>query len=270
MSELRKVAPTRAERGASTTKAGKGAKVPMTEERKKAQDLATRSGVPLWGAFRVVRGETTLDLLLKSMLRREKFKRFQAKDGLDPDLAGHVASGSLPMWRAKALQEMRQVGRGKFTRDRLEMALREGTALALWRFGVDDWQVGHIIKARTYDVLFAVEGQENALVFKHDLKMVCAPDDLEVVRKACSTDTKTIEEGLGASRDRKERYRPTDEKLLEVRTRGRNVKWTFRDGTMITGKIHAFGRWDLDLALGADGATLFFHSLHPNSAKSFT
>ena len=239
------------------------------EEKKNAQDLATRTGVPLWGAYRIVRGETSLDQLLKSILRREKFKKLQTKDGLDPDLAGHVSSGTLPLWRAHALQEMRKVGRAKFTRDRLETSLRNGTPLALWRFGQDDWEVGRIIKARTYDVLFHVEGREPDLVFKHDLKMVCAPEDLEAARKACTKDDKVAGEGLGASRDRKERFRPTDEQLLEARQKGRALKWYFRDGTMVAGKIFAFGRWDLDLAIGTGGATLFFHALHPGTAKAF-
>ena len=239
-------------------------------ERREAQELANRTGVPLWGAFRIVRGEVTLNELLKSMMRREKFQRLQ-KDGLDPDLAGHVASGSLPQWRAAVLQEMRTAGRAKFTRDRIEMAALESLPTALWAFGHDDWLAGRIQRARTYDFMFAAEGvAETESIFKHDVKMMCHPDDLEVVRTGRRFDKRVLTEGLGASRDRKDRYRPTDELLSRAREKGKTVRWVFRDGTSIEGRILAFGRWDVDIVVGTDGsapATVFFHALHPATAR---
>ena len=126
--------------------------------------MSVRTGVPLWGAFRVVRGEVSLNDLLKSLLRREKFQKLQTKDGLDADLAGHVASGTLPLWRAQVLQDMRRIGRGKFTRDRLEMAFKDGLPVAIWRFGEADWEVGRVLKSRTYDFQFQPEAVEQVLV----------------------------------------------------------------------------------------------------------
>lgn len=238
------------------------------EERKKAQELSERTGVPLWGAFRVVRGELTLNELLKSMLRREKFQRLQ-KDGLDPDLAGHVASGSLPDWRAAVLQEMRTAGRSKFTRDRVEMACREKLPIAIWRFGADDWEVGGVARARTYDFDLAVDGKDDTeIVFKHDVKMVCNPDDLEPIRDARRFDKKVLQQGLAASKERKDRFRPTDEQLSKLREQAGEVRWIFRDGTAIGGRVHAFGRWDMDMFVPGDApATLFFHALHPSTDR---
>lgn len=239
-------------------------------ERREAQDLAERTGVPLWGAFRVIRGELTLNELLKSMMRREKFQRLQ-KNGLDPDLAGHVASGSLPQWRATVLQDMRVAGRAKFTRDRIEMAWRENLPTALWAFGQEDWVSGFIKRARTYDFMFdAVNTSEPVSIFKHDVKMLCHPDDLETIRSQRRFDKRVLTEGLGASRDRKDRYRPTDQSLSNARSSGESVRWVFRDGSGIDGRILAFGRWDIDIVVMADApapATLFFHALHPATAK---
>ena len=241
-------------------------------ERDEAQKLAQRTGVPLWGAFRVVRGELSLNALLKSMMRREKFQRLQ-KSGLDPDLAGHVASGSLPEWRATVLQEMRTAGRAKFTRDRIEMAHREKLPIAIWAFGHDDWQAGSITKARTYDFNFMPNsGDDGSTTFKHDVKMICHPDDLPTVRGQRRFDKRVLNEGLGASRERKDRYRPSDEHLSSARSTGKDIRWVFRDGTGIDGRILAFGRWDVDVVIsGPDGgfapATVFFHALHPATEK---
>ncbi len=232
------------------------------EERQKALELAERAGIPLWGAFRVVRGEVTLNQLLKSMLRREKFQRLQ-KEGLDPDLAGHVASGSLPRWRAAALQEMRKAGRTKFTRDRLEISHRAKEPLALWRFGQDDWEVGRVTKSRTYDFTYETPSSpEPVVVDKHNVKMVCSPEDLEVLRKARKHEKQVLKQELGASKDRNERYRPADQQLCNARDQGANIRWIFRDGTAVVGQVQAFGRWDIDVIVDSREATLFFHALH--------
>ena len=240
-------------------------------ERLEAQKLAQRTGVPLWGAFRIIRGEVSLNELLKAMMRREKFQRLQ-KSGLDPDLAGHVASGSLPQWRATVLQDMRTAGRAKFTRDRIEMAYQEGLPTAIWAFGQDDWLAGQIQKARTYDFVFVpADGAESLTIFKHDVKMMCLPSDMDAVRGQRSFDKRVLSEGLGASRDRKDRYRPTDEELSQVRGTNRAVRWVFRDGTGVDGVVVAFGRWDVDIAIPGDDSapcSLFFHALHPNTQKS--
>ena len=238
-----------------------------TEEQLKARELCERTGVPLWGAYRVVRGEITLAQLLKSMMRRERFQRLQ-KAGFDADLAGHVASGSLSKWRAALLQEMRGAGRGKFTRDRIAIAGREKLALSIWRFGQSSWDSGLITRQRTYDFVMTPKTGEPVEVLKHDVKMVCHPTDLDAVRESCAIEKSVRKMGLTSSKDRKDRYRPTDEQLTQARESGRLVRWTFRDGWSVRGRIYAFGRWDIDIMVeqGA-AATLFFHALHANTDR---
>lgn len=239
------------------------------QEREKALELAERAGIPLWGAFRVVRGEVTLNELLKSMLRREKFRRLQ-KEGLDPDLAGHVASGSLPRWRAKALQDMRKAGRSKFTRDRIEIARHDKVPIGVWLFG-REWIVGRVLRSRTYDFTFDHPSvEEPELIHKHDVKTICDFEHVEALRKAGKADKKLTEQGLGASRDRNERYRPTDQQLCNARDADSLVAWYFRDGTTIKARVQAFGRWDLDVTVDDAEGTLFFHALHRNTDKKLS
>ncbi|HIA05004.1 MAG TPA: hypothetical protein EYN06_08545 [Myxococcales bacterium] len=237
------------------------------QEQQAARELAEKSGVPLWGAYRVIRGEITLNQLLKSMMRREKFRKLQSQDGLDSDLAGHVANDTLPIWRAKMLQEMRGAGRSKFSRDRIAIAHSQKLAISMWCFGSEEWETGHIIRCRTYDFDFRSEQGKNSKYFKHDIKLLCHPDDLKGIQALSDVSTGIVDLGLKASKSRDDRYRPSDQQLEQAKLHGKAIKWVFRDGTMITGAVFAFGRWDLDLISRGSSATLFFHALHPETKK---
>ena len=237
------------------------------DERKKARELAERTGVPIWGAFRVIRGELSLNDLLKTMLRRDKFRRLRDREGLDADLAGHVASGTLSQWRAQLLQDMRKTGRTKFTRDRLKMVALEKTPVAICRFGTDEWEVGMVTRTRTYDFQFRGDG-EPGFVFKHDVKMLCEAAHLPVITASLKRDKRVLQEGLAASRERKDRYRPDDELLARLVGEDRQRRWVLRDGTVVNGRLVAFGRWDVDLAVDDEASvTVFFHALHEDTAK---
>jgi hypothetical protein len=231
------------------------------EEAKKAAELSARTGVPLWGAYRIVRGELTLNDLLQTLIRREKFEKLQ-KSGLDADLAGHVVHGSLDEWRASVLMDNRKAGRRRFSDDRIESTGQTGGQLGVWRFG-SDMQVGAVVKARTYDFDFQPEGAAEAtLVFKHDVKAVCAAEMAATIAAARRFEKKIVQEGLGASRDRKDRYRPTEELLARALASTTPIRCVFRDGTALEGRVKAFGRWDLDLVVGTAEVTVFFHALH--------
>ena len=236
-----------------------------SEEQLAARELAEKSGVPLWGAYRVIRGDITLNQLLKSMMRREKFRKLQSNDGLDADLAGHVANDSLSMWRAKMLQDMRGAGRSKFTRDRIAIAHSEKLAISMWCFASQGWTTGTIVRCRTYDFDFKSQEGETTKLFKHDIKLLCHPDDLTGVKSMCDVRGDVESEGLSASKKREDRYRPKDEQLEKAKSEGRIIRWVFRDGSTVQGSVFAFGRWDLDIIANGSTATLFFHALHSNT-----
>jgi hypothetical protein len=239
------------------------------QEQQEARDLAEKSGVPLWGAYRVIRGELTLNDLLKSMMRREKFKTLKSQHGLDADLAGHVANDSLPIWRAKLLQDMRGAGRSKFTRDRISIAHSEKLAVAVWCFGADEWIVGNITRCRTYDFDFKPTKGAGSKIHKHNIKALCHPNDVEAIDGACGVDAEVRALGLQSSKSREERYRPADQQLKTAKSREQAVKWVFRDGSTLIGNIFAFGRWDLDLLTQGSTTTLFFHALHVSTNDQF-
>ena len=234
-----------------------------------AAEVAERSGVPLWGAYRIVRGELTLNELLQELIRRERFERLQ-KAGMDSDLAGHVVSGTLDEARAGILMKMRQAGRRRFSDDRIESAGESGARLALWRFGASDLEVGCVVKARTYDFDFKTTGAPGSdepdgapvLVYKHDVKLLTTPENAPAVAAARRFEKKVLQEGLGPSREKRDRYRPSEDLLAKVTAAGTVLRWVFRDGTAIEGRAKSFGRWDVDLDVGDASLTLFLHALH--------
>lgn len=237
------------------------------DEAKRADELAKKSGVPVWGAYRVIRGELTLNELVQDLIRRERFERLQ-KAGMDSDLAGHVASGNLAEWRATVLMNMRRAGRKRFSDDRIESAGKDQGRISVWRFGATEVEVGVVAAARTYDFDFLADGSEApVMVFKHDIKVVSGPEAAAAVAEGRRFEKKVVQEGLGASRERKDRYRPAEEALAKAVAKGGGVRWVFRDGTALEGPVRAFGRWDMDVAVGEHMVTVFFHALHSGTDR---
>ena len=204
--------------------------IEQSPEQIQAQNLSAETGVPLWAAYRVVRGEVNLDQLLKSMMRKEQFRKLQEQQGFDSDLAGHVVSGALPLWRAKALQEMRGSGRTRFSRDRIALMAKEKLQLSMWQFGETEWISAIVRKSRTYDVSLKLKGGQTKKVLKHNIKAVCHPRDLDLVKMATGLEKTIARQRLTASKERKDRYRPTDEQLVALKASGKPVYWVFRDG----------------------------------------
>ncbi len=233
------------------------------ELRARAVDIAERSGIPLGEAYRVARGQASLNDVLQQLLRRERLRRLVEREGMDPSLAGQVVSGDLSLARARLLQDLRAAGRSRFTEDRIAAAGKRGGRVAIWTFE-DGWLVGTVQKARTYDFDFLRTGaEEAALVHKHDVKALAAPEAVPAIQERIQRIKAIAQLGLGASSNKEDRYHPTESELVRLRETRRNVLWVFRDGTTVLGKVVAFGRWDADVELtGGTAVTVFFHALH--------
>ncbi|MGM0578781.1 MAG: hypothetical protein ACQEXJ_23870 [Myxococcota bacterium] len=236
------------------------------KEQAEAQKLAQDKGIPPVHALRIVRGEVTLNEVLKALMRKERAQRLVERDGLDPGLAGQVASGHLSRERARIVQRIRAHRTHRIDRDILKVAEIEDAQVAVLAFGAD-WRVGRVVDARTYEIDFrpAEAGEEGAEVIqKHDVKAVCAPEDVERVRAATEVDGDVKAQELGGTADRGERVRPKDVLLLDCLEGEREVRCVLRDGQVIRGVVRAFGRWDMDLEVaGGARVTLLFHALHP-------
>lgn len=237
-----------------------------TELKAEAQKLAKDKGILTVHAYRILKGQTTLNDVLKSMMRKERFDQLVQRDGIDRELAGQVASGHLPKPRAVTLTRMRKVRKQKPNIDGIKAAELEKKRVGLAVFG-RGWVLGRIRAARPYDFDFLADGADKPdKLFKHDVKAICLAEDIEAVKRACSTDEAIAKLGLVATEDRAQRVRPHDDVMLKFIDDQRVVRFTMRDGEQLLGRLRSFGRWDAELVLD-DGETvsIFFHGLHASS-----
>ncbi|MCA9515345.1 MAG: hypothetical protein KC635_10410 [Myxococcales bacterium] len=250
-------------------KKGRGAPAPSEKDsvREEAQKLAREKGVPIVHAYRILKGQATLNDVLKAMMRKERFEQLIHRDGIDRELAGQVASGNLPKQRAMTLTRMRTLRGPKLHVDAITAAAADPNPVAIAVFG-GGWLVGRVKNARLYDFDFLIDGAGAPMTFyKHDVKALCAASELEAAKGCASMDEGVAGQGLKGTEDRAARVRPEDEWMLRLVEDERVVRFTMRDGEAYVGQLRSFGRWDGELVLpGGECVSVFFHALHPLSA----
>jgi hypothetical protein len=239
-----------------------------SELKTEAQKLAKEKGIPLVHAYRVLKGQTTLNEVLKGMMRKERFEQLVSREGVDRELAGQVASGHLPKQRAILLTRMRTLRKQKLHIDAIKAAEAEKKKVGLDIFG-RGWVLGRVRVARPYDFDFLADGAEKAdKLFKHDVKAVCAAEDFEAAKKSCDVEPVIRAEGLVATEDRTQRVRPSDDLMLKLIDEERIVRFVMRDGEILVGILRSFGRWDAEILLATgETITFFFHGLHASAAN---
>lgn len=236
-------------------------------EQEQAKKLAEDKGIPPVHALRVVRNEVSLNDVLKALMRKDRAARLVERDGLDPGLAGQVASGHLTRERALELQRIRTHRSHRIDRDALKIAEVEQHPVGVLLFD-QGWLIGIIGEARTYEFdLKSGEDGTTTVVQKHDVKMVCSPSAVPGLQSACGEDTRLKDTGLGGTADREERVRPADADMLDLIDDETPVSLIMRDGETYAGVIRSFGRWDLELEVdGGHRANVLFHALHKSTS----
>ena len=136
----------------------------IARQQEAARELAADKGIPQVHALRVIRGEVSLAIVLKGLQRKERATRLIESDGLEPGLAGQVASGHLSRERALELQRIRMFRKERIDRDALKLAELNTAEVAVGCFD-GSWFVGKVAEARTYEVDFVLtEGDETRLI----------------------------------------------------------------------------------------------------------
>ncbi len=236
--------------------------------RAEATALAEDKGIPLVHAYRILKNQTTLNDVLKVMMRKERFDRLVEKDGIDRELAGQVASGHLSKQRALVLTRMRSLRKQKLHLDGIKTA-EQSKAEVYVDFFDGGWVRGRVKVSRPYDFDFEpTDGGEVTTHFKHDAKAICGVDAYEAIQAAAEVDEEIRAAALSGTEDRSQRVRPDDAWLLELANRKDLVRFVTRDGEVLVGNLKAFGRWDLELVVGMGHVvTCFFHALHASGKR---
>ncbi|MFT7582771.1 MAG: hypothetical protein ACI9MR_004454 [Myxococcota bacterium] len=259
-------------RRSSAPKRGRSSKYDAAKEKEalkgQAQALAKEKGIPVVHAYRILKGQVTLNDVLKAMMRKERFEKLVASEGIDRELAGQVASGHLSKKRAVVLTRMRALRNEKLHLDAIKNAELAGEQVAV-DFFEHGWRTGKVQAARPYDFDFMTDGETVATThFKHDVKALCEHSSYSAVKDIVSVEPDIRSQGLVGTEDRSTRVRPEDDRMLDLAHDERIVRFTMRDGETFLGKIKSFGRWDVELVLnGGETLTVFFHGLHPISLR---
>ena len=240
------------------------------DEKLEAERLARSKGIPMIHALRVVRGETTLNDVLKTLMRKERTARLMKRDGFDRGLAGQVAAGHLSHDRARMIQRIRSVRAYRLDWDAIKVAEHRKEPVAVFFFG-SPMQAGHISDVNTYQFMLGpLEPEAGAdspkVRDKHDVKALCPADHAAQVAGAITRDPTVGAMELGGSSERGDRVRPSDELLMDRIDDGLAVRCVLRDGDVFAGRVRSFGRWDVELEI-EDGTrvTVLFHALHPST-----
>ena len=239
----------------------------IAEQQETARKLAADKGIPQVHALRVVRGEVSLNVVLKNLMRKERATRLVERDGLEPGLAGQVASGHLSRERALELQRIRAFRKHRIDRDALKLAEIGEAMIAVGCFD-GTWAAGRVLAARTYEFdLEPIGGGEQQLIQKHDVKLVCQAADVDKLRAVETSVAAIREAGLAGTADRTERVRPTDARMIQLIEAEESVDCVLRDGSSYRGILRSFGRWDMAIEVAEVGmVTILFHSLHKSNA----
>ena len=264
-----KVSPKPERKAEPSPKPAPAAKVSPEEiarQQEAARELASDKGIPQVHALRVIRGEVSLNIVLKDLMRKERATQLIEEDGLEPGLAGQVASGHLSRERALELQRIRTFRKERIDRDALKLAELSEDDVGVGCFD-GTWFVGKVSEARTYEFDFVLsEGEATQLIQKHDVKIVCPAAVVAPLRKVEIFDDAVREAGLAGTADRSERVRPTDARLLQLIETEQAVTCVLRDGSSYVGRVRSFGRWDMSLDIDDAGEiTVLFHALHKSN-----
>jgi hypothetical protein len=233
------------------------------EERTKAADVAKRSGIPFPRAVLVIRGHETLDHVLKDLFTRQRRDRF-VREGMDPSLAGQVATGRLELDRARRIQTIWQAQNASFHSDRL--AALEGLQVGISVFG-RGLIVGRLIHVGRYDVTIAGDGAgPTETLKKHDIKFYFRAEHADLVAAALGDDPETAALALGPSTVLAERWRPDENLAIGWATNHPLVRFRFRDGATLAGRPLRVALYEVEIACGEANVGVLTHALlkgHP-------
>ncbi len=219
------------------------------EVHEKVKALQTRTGLPFREALSVVRGKATVQQVLLRLMKEEKLKKLVAKGELDPMFVPAVLGGTMALDRAKYVTRLLRDEAWRSTGSILEDLKESGDRAVFFLFGRQPFEAA-VSKMTKYDVWLQREGEEEPEeTQKHNIIYVCRPEEKQEFLSLMDRDEEVVKLGLGASTSYQDRFRSTKEALYELHRKGTKARVTFRDGSVLVGRIGWFGKWEFQLEM---------------------
>ena len=240
----------------------------------KIHELMQRSGLPHGLAREVMEGTCTLNQALHRLMRREKAERLVRQHGFSLSAAFSVASGHTTVEDQLVLQGLSHCEARQPDRSVLVDLRTSGGEGLFFVFGEEPF-TARVSAVERYDVVLDVEGgSEGRRIQKHDIKFV-SPDLLrEDLDRLLSEEPSLLDQGLGSSKNYRDRFRSSKKVLFKHHRDRLPTRVVLRDGTVLTGFVGWFGKWEFELALldprkkhqakakPSGSVVIFRHALH--------
>lgn len=221
----------------------------------KAEEIASRSGLPMGLATQVARGRLSLNDALKKLMEREKVERLAQQHGLVIPLAQAVVWGKLTLEHALLAKGLRECPDWQPERSLLHRLKDTQGEATFYAFGEEPF-VARVAKNEQFDVVLAVEGQEERRLTKHFLKLVSAEATAEDLAPLLGVDEAVAARALGPSTSYRDRFRSKKRILFKHYRDHLPTRVVLRDGTVLVGFMGWFGKWEFELALVKPGKKL--------------
>ncbi len=228
----------------------------------KAKSISAKTGIEMRYALKVAKGDTTVAAALKEMMIREKAKKLEEKYEIPRNHAMDVAQGKFTVEDALLLIDMQKSPEWRPEQSIL-IELNENREKCLfYRFGEEPF-TAVVEEITKYDCRLASEEGEPREFPKHELMMAAYPDAAEELKKQIGTDEKVKALDLGPSTSYRDRFRSKKRILFKHHRDEIKTRITLRDGSVLTGTIGWFGKWEFLLRVNPRCEVVVFrHALH--------
>lgn len=232
--------------GAAQGKPGERARDPLAD---KAAEIAKRSGLPLPLAQEVAAGTCTLNEALRRLMRGDKADRLVRAHGLSKTVAMAVVDGKTTLEAALLAKGLEECEARQPDRSVLLDLRASGQPGCFFAFGEEPWSA-RVTAIEKYEVVLAPEGTlEERKVPKHSLRFVAPELVAPEVQRLLGTAPEVASLGLGPSTSYRDRFR-SSKRILYAHHRDRvPTRVVLRDGTVLTGFVGWFGKWEFELEL---------------------
>jgi sRNA-binding regulator protein Hfq len=253
----------------SSTKTRKPAFSP--EILQKAADISSRTGIDKKRAIGVALGRTTVQEVLKEMMVEEKAERYIRQHDLARGTAFAVARGIQTLENALLLKSLRQSESWQPDRSVL-WDLKKSKSTGIFYIYGRKPLAARVTQITKYDCWLAPpdEADEKAEELqKHDILLVCPPEQHTELETHKSVDSAVAEKQLGPSVNYSTRARSSKRTLFRHHRDNILTRVVLRDGTVLEGKVDWFGKWEFRLLLSETcGVVVFRHAMYALEGRS--
>lgn len=225
---------------------GKGPVDPLAV---KAAEIAKRSGLPLPLAQEVAAGTCTLNEALHRLMRGDKADRLARAHGLSKTVAMAVVDGKTTLDAALLAKGLEECEARQPDRSVLLDLRASGQPGCFFAFGEEPWS-GRVTALEKYDVVLAPEGTlEERKLPKHALRFVATELVAPEVQQLMGSAPEVASLCLGPSTSYRDRFRSSKRVLYKHHRDRVPTRVVLRDGTVLTGLVGWFGKWEFELQL---------------------